>query len=68
VNTLWFGSFWPDAPDLFQNEATLRQVWGGPRRVFLMTQTPASRTSDLQPFGVVKLIASDGGKTVLVNR
>ena len=68
VNTLWFGSFWPDAPDLFLNEATLRQVWRGPRRVFLMTQTPASRTSDLQLSGVVNAIASDGGKTVLVNR
>ena len=68
VNTLWFGSFWPDAPALFETEATLRQVWGGSRRVFLMTPTPASRTTDLQTFGPAKVIASDGGKTVLVNR
>ena len=68
VNTLWFGGFWPDAPAVFENEATLRQLWQGPRRVFLMTPTGASRTSDLQTLGTVNVIASDGGKTVLVNR
>jgi 4-amino-4-deoxy-L-arabinose transferase-like glycosyltransferase len=68
VNTLWFGGFWPDAPAVFENDASLKQLWGGPRRVFLMTPTPASRTTDLQSFGTVKVIASDGGKTVLVNR
>ena len=68
VNTLWFGGFWPDAPAVFENEATLRQLWRGPRRVFLMTPTPASRTSDLQTLGTVNVIASEGGKTVLVNR
>jgi len=68
MNTLWFGSFWPDAPPLFETEASLRRAWGGPRRVFLMTPTPASRTTDLQSFGAVRVVASEGGKTVLVNR
>ncbi len=68
INTLWFGGFWPDAPAVFEDEGSLRQAWGGPRRVFLMTPTPASRTSDLQTFGPVHVVASDGGKTVLVNQ
>jgi 4-amino-4-deoxy-L-arabinose transferase-like glycosyltransferase len=68
VNGLWFGSFWPDAPPLFETEATLRTLWSGPRRVFLMTSTPASRTTNLQPFAPVRQIASAGGKTILTNR
>ena len=68
MNTLWFGSFWPDAPHVFEDEASLRKVWAGPRRVFLMTPTAASRTTDLQSLATVHVLASDGGKTVLVNR
>jgi hypothetical protein len=68
LNTLWFGSFWPDAPQLFETETSLRKAWAGPRRIFLMTPTAASRTTDLTPFGPVKVVAVDGGKTVLVNR
>ena len=68
VNGPWFGSFWPDAPQVFENEASLRKLWGGSRRVFLMTYVPASRRTELQPFGVVRDVASAGGKTVLVNR
>ena len=68
VNGPWFGSFWPDAPQVFENEASLRELWGGPRRVFLMTYVPASRRTELQPFGVVRDVASAGGKAVLVNR
>lgn len=68
VNGPWFGSFWPDAPKVFENEASLRELWGGPKRVFLMTYVPASRRTELQLFGVVRYVASAGGKTVLVNR
>ena len=68
VNGPWFGSFWPDAPQVFEGERSLRELWAGPRRVFLMTYVPASRRTELQPFGVVRDVASAGGKTVLVNR
>ena len=68
VNGPWFGSFWPDAPQVFENEASLRTLWAGPRRVFLMTYVPASRRTQLQRFAVVRDVASAGGKTVLVNR
>ena len=68
VNGLWFGSFWPDAPRVFETEASLRELWQGPRRVFLMTYVPASRRIDLEPYGLVRSIASAGGKTVLVNQ
>ncbi len=68
VNGPWFGSFWPDAPKLFENEASLRRLWAGPHRIFLMTYVPASRRTELQPCGPVRDVASAGGKTILVNR
>ena len=68
VNGPWFGSFWPDAPKVFEDEASLRVLWAGPKRVFLMTYVPASRAHELAAFGTVKTLASAGGKTVLVNR
>jgi 4-amino-4-deoxy-L-arabinose transferase-like glycosyltransferase len=68
INGPWFGSFWPDAPPIFETEATLRKLWAGPNRVFLMTPVPASRIHNLEPFGPVQIIASAGGKTILTNR
>jgi len=68
VNGPWFGSFWPDAPPIFAGEAELRTLWGGPRRVFLLTYHPAERSGELLRYGPVVSVASAGGKTVLSNR
>ena len=68
VNGLWFGSFWPDSPPIFETEDSLRQLWTGPQRIFLFTYDPAARTRDLAPFGAIHTLASEGGKTVLTNR
>jgi 4-amino-4-deoxy-L-arabinose transferase-like glycosyltransferase len=67
INGLWFGSFWPDSPSIFETEESLRQLWAGPRRIFLFTYNPTIRTTDLNPYGSVHTIASSGGKTVLTN-
>ena len=68
VNGLWYGSFWPDAPAIFETEASLRQLWASPRRIFLFTYKPTDRTRDLAPFAAVHTLAAAGGKTVLTNR
>ncbi len=68
VNGLWFGSFWFDCPRIFEDEASLRRLWAGPDRVFLMTPVAASRAQNLMPYGPVHRIASAGGKSVLSNR
>ena len=68
VNGLWYGSFWPDAPHIFETEATLRQLWASPQRVFLFTYKPAARIKDLTPFAPVHTLAVAGGKTILTNR
>ncbi len=68
VNGLWYGSFWPDAPALFEDEQSLRQLWSSPRRIFLFTYNATQRTRDLTPYGPVHALAAAGGKTVLTNQ
>ena len=67
VNGLWYGSFWPDCPPIFETEESLRQLWASPRRIFLFTYDPAARTRDLAPYGAIHTLATQGGKTVLTN-
>jgi 4-amino-4-deoxy-L-arabinose transferase-like glycosyltransferase len=67
VNGLWYGSFWPDAPAVFEDEASLHRLWASPQRIFLFTYNPAARTHDLTRFGPVQTLATAGGKTVLTN-
>jgi 4-amino-4-deoxy-L-arabinose transferase-like glycosyltransferase len=68
VNGLWYGSFWPDAPHIFETEDSLRQLWAGSSRVFLFTYDPTTRAKNLAPYGPVHTLTSAGGKTVLTNR
>jgi 4-amino-4-deoxy-L-arabinose transferase-like glycosyltransferase len=68
INGPWYGSFWPDAPPIFETEATLDQLWAGPRRIFLLTYRPAARTASLSPFGPVHTLAAAGGKSILTNQ
>ena len=68
VNGLWYGSFWPDAPHIFETEDGLRQLWSSPRRIFLFTYNPTARIRDLSPLGPVQTLATAGGKTILTNR
>jgi hypothetical protein len=65
MNGPWFGGFWPDAPAIFWDVARLRAAWSGPTRVFLLTYHPEARERELPGW---KVLASAGGKTVLVNR
>lgn len=67
VNGPWFGSFWPDAPHIFLNDADLHHLWAGPRHVFLLTYHPRQRETDLAPCGKVLTLAQEGGKTILTN-
>ena len=67
VNGPWFGSFWPDAPPVFADEAALHRAWAGQQRIFLLTYS-AARKLDLQKFGPTRVFAASGGKTVLTNR
>ncbi len=65
VNGPWFGGFWPDAPPIFLDGTALQAAWHSPHRVFLLTDHPLDREKKLPE---AKILASAGGKTVLVNR
>jgi hypothetical protein len=68
VNGLWYGSFWPDSPRVFETDDSLHQLWASPRRIFLLTYDEATRERDLAPFGPAYILAESGGKTILTNR
>ncbi len=68
INGPWFGSFWPDAPHIFETDDSLRRLWPGPHRLFLLTYHADKRIPDLARFGPVRSLASSGGKTILTNR
>jgi 4-amino-4-deoxy-L-arabinose transferase-like glycosyltransferase len=68
INGPWFGSFWPDAPHIFETDDSLRRQWAGPRRIFLLTYHADTRVPDLAHYGLVRAMASSGGKTILVNQ
>jgi 4-amino-4-deoxy-L-arabinose transferase-like glycosyltransferase len=68
VNGPWYGSFWPDSPAVFDDDAALYRNWSSPRRIFLLTYNPAQRTTDLSRYGTVHVLAAAGGKSILTNR
>ena len=67
-NGLWYGSFWPDSPQVFETDDSLRRLWSRPRRIFLLTYHSTDREKDLARFGPVHILASSGGKSILTNQ
>ncbi len=63
-SNLWYGSFFPDAPPIFEDAGSLRIKWSGPQRIFLWTEP------DHVPMvaGKVYFIAQSGGKEILSNQ
>ncbi|HWZ52795.1 MAG TPA: glycosyltransferase family 39 protein [Granulicella sp.] len=68
VNTLWYGSFWPGSPQVFETDDSLHTLWASPRRIFLLTYNKTARQQDLDRFAPTHIVAEAGGKTVLSNQ
>jgi 4-amino-4-deoxy-L-arabinose transferase-like glycosyltransferase len=67
-SNLWYGSFFPDAPAIFETPQTLAQKWPGPQRIFLW-QDLANQPSPLPTLpGLVYVIAKSGGKEIVSNQ
>ncbi len=66
---LWFGSFFPDAPKIFLDNAEFDRLWNGPNRVFLFTSDfdRAQALAGIDP-GTVHEVAREGSKAILSNR
>jgi 4-amino-4-deoxy-L-arabinose transferase-like glycosyltransferase len=66
---LWFGSFFPGAPDVFLDDACFARRWSGAGRVFFFTEDYMRDAAfrGIDP-ATVHLFARQGGKFVLTNR
>jgi 4-amino-4-deoxy-L-arabinose transferase-like glycosyltransferase len=64
-SNLWYGSFFPDAPPIFEDDASLSRKWLGVRRIFLWQDLDQPVPS--LP-GKAYFIAQSGGKEILSNQ
>ena len=67
-SNLWYGSFFPDAPPIFETRQSIARRWLGAQRIFLW-QDPSDR--DRPPLTLpvpVYVIADSGGKQILSNQ
>ena len=64
-SNLWYGSFFPDAPPIFEDTESLRLKWTGVRRIFLWQRLD----QPLPPLpGKTFFIAQSGGKEIVSNQ
>jgi 4-amino-4-deoxy-L-arabinose transferase-like glycosyltransferase len=78
-NNIWYGSKFPDAPPIFDDDASFEKLWRGDKSVFLLTDAKASPDrkpaeecpqKEHLPDFVVRdacVLAKWGGKLVLTN-
>ena len=60
------GALYPDAPPIFENEASFEHLWHGPQRVFVWTEE--EHAASIERMGHYFQVARDGGKLILSNR
>jgi hypothetical protein len=78
-NNIWYGSKFPDAPPIFDDDASFENLWRGDKQVFLLTDAKSSPDrkpaeecphKEHLPDYVVRdacVLAKWGGKVVLTN-
>jgi len=64
-SNLWYGSFFPDAPPIFEDALSLKTRWLEPRRIFLW-QNLSEPLPNLP--GKAFFIAESGGKEIISNQ
>ena len=65
---LWYGSFFPDAPRIFETPADLAAQWQGPHRIFLW-QSLTDPPNQLPPLPApVYILVKSGGKEIVSNQ
>jgi hypothetical protein len=67
-SVLGFGATFPDAAELFWDEARLQREWPAPGRLYLVTPRPQERSLVSRlPNDRVRLIVATGGRRLYVN-
>ncbi len=64
-SNLWYGSFFPDAPPIFEDSVSISLKWNEPRRIFLWQDL--SQPVPALP-NKIYFIAQSGGKEILSNQ
>jgi 4-amino-4-deoxy-L-arabinose transferase-like glycosyltransferase len=68
TTSMWFGSTYPDCPDIYRDDAQLVQAWKSPQRIFLFVpeyeQKRVASVLQLPQY----VVAESSGKTVYTNR
>jgi 4-amino-4-deoxy-L-arabinose transferase-like glycosyltransferase len=67
ITGLWYGSLFPDAPDVFLDDARFAKLWAGTNRVYLVTDD-AKKNEALKAIAPAFLLTKAGGRFVLSNR
>jgi 4-amino-4-deoxy-L-arabinose transferase-like glycosyltransferase len=67
INGLWYGSLFPDAPQIFLDNEQFAKMWEGPGRVYFVTGDEKKKGS-LEKLGAFYPLAKAGGKFVYSNR
>jgi 4-amino-4-deoxy-L-arabinose transferase-like glycosyltransferase len=62
---LWYGSKFPDAPQVFETPESFVALWSGPTRVFVWTDQEFPKELQGQ---TAYLLAQNGGKSIFTNR
>ena len=65
-NNAWYGSLFPDAPHIYDNDDSFRRLWNSPTRVFFFSEMDHLKPELLR--NPVYQVAQRGGKIVLSNQ
>jgi hypothetical protein len=66
-SNLWYGSFFSDAPKIFETRESVAEKWQGPQRIFLW-QDPSDKERPVLRMHPMYVVASSGGKQILSNQ
>jgi 4-amino-4-deoxy-L-arabinose transferase-like glycosyltransferase len=65
---LWFGSFFPDSPHLFEDDESFARLWAGQERVyFFLEESYAEEALKGMNPRTIYVFARSGGKVILTN-
>jgi 4-amino-4-deoxy-L-arabinose transferase-like glycosyltransferase len=67
-SNLWYGSFFPDAPKIFETPESIAKKWSGTQRIFLWQSLtdPPNQLPSLP--GPVYILVKNGGKEIVSNQ
>ena len=66
-SNLWYGSFFTDAPQIFETSESLAAKWRNPQRIFLW-QDLANEPAPPPALSPIYVVARSGGKEILSNQ